>query len=149
MEDREQKDLARSAQLTALLKGGQCMWATLAAYFGDKTGACRTSCQMCLHGPVTLRGVSAEDETAKKQRFERLVEKVEASPLPVAPNVDLARMLAKFLVGVSSPGMPSAFGRTAKAVKEHPLFGVMEDFSFVDVLETSVRIMRGTKRQKV
>jgi superfamily II DNA helicase RecQ len=76
MEDREQKELARLSQLTALLKGQVCLWATLASYFGDAVAQCGTSCQVCLHGPVEFRGGLFAVETAKQQAFLATMERV-------------------------------------------------------------------------
>ncbi len=130
MEAREQQDLAGTERLTNLLKDKSCIWVSLAAYFGDTIGKCTTACQVCLHGQIRMFGVMPEEEAIKQQVFQSLVARVEKGPLPAQPNPDLARMLAKFLVGFNSPGMPSVFGMSAKAIKEDPLFGLLVRICF-------------------
>ena len=56
-------------------------------------------------------------------------------------------MLAKFLVGHTSPGMKAQSNMAVKALKAHDLFGVLEGHDFVRVLELCEEIMRG-KRAK-
>ncbi len=116
------------------------------SYFGEPLQRpCGTSCQICVNGPVRLLASNAAKRDAL---FEQKKSTLLAASLPIAKLPELSRMLAKFLVGAATPGMPNAFGLTQKVIKMHPLFGLFEGFDFLKVLSMSEELMSMKKIKK-
>jgi ATP-dependent DNA helicase RecQ len=130
-ERREAQEIARVQQVVALVGEDGCQTAVLVGYFGEKLpGPCGhcTSCVARARGtPTTSRLLPAEPplppiaSRLDRDSFEQLRD---AHPAALGE----LRQQARFLCGLSSPAL------TAARLGRHALFGVLEQYSFADVL---------------
>jgi len=119
---REESELARLQQVLALIEADGCQVAALSAHFGEQREPCG-HCSWCLNDGKPVRiparrkteidpAVWAEMETLRRQH----------------PNVlGPARVVARFLCGVSSPSLSKA------KLTRHTLFGRLADVPFAAV----------------
>jgi ATP-dependent DNA helicase RecQ len=120
--DRERRELARLDQVLELATLDSCQTGFLSAHFGEPLDAPCGHCSRCLDGrPLALPPVSPADipEPVWRQALDlRAKEPALADP----------RALARFLTGLSSPGL------TRRKLGGHPLFGSLADVPFAEVL---------------
>ena len=92
---------------------------------------------------------AAKNSQQRSKQFEALAAQVESGNLPFQRKPELARMLAKFLVGTTSPGMAAKADQYSSlaGLKTDALFALLDGFDFLKVLEVAERIM-SAKRLK-
>lgn len=121
---REAAEIARLRQVIELVGCDECQTAALAAHFGETLQQPCGHCSWCLDGKAKLHERPDHPiRPALLSEIQALMRKDESVKILQSP-----RSLARFLCGVSSPGISRA-----KLVKE-PLFGVMADVPFRQVL---------------
>jgi ATP-dependent DNA helicase RecQ len=130
-ERREAQEIARIKQVLALVVEPGCQTAALVGYFGETLPGPCGHCTSCAAAPLAATGAPRA---------------LPPSPPPpvIAARVDLAsfgavraaqpaalgdpRQQARFLCGLTGPAIGAA------RLSRHPLFGVLEDYPFADVL---------------
>jgi ATP-dependent DNA helicase RecQ len=120
----EAREVARVQQVLALVESPTCQVNALTAYFGERRQAPCGHCTVCLDGPVRLPRPSGQPPIS------RVVDAAELDALARqnAAALGEARQQARFLCGLSSPGLSAArLGR-------HALFGALEQHPFAEVL---------------
>ena len=121
---REAAEIARLHQVIELIGRDGCQTAALAMHFGETLQQPCGHCSWCLDGKAELP--ERRDHPIRPElqsEIQTLMREDESAALLRKP-----RALARFLCGVSSPGISRA-----KLVKQ-PLFGVMADVPFRQVL---------------
>jgi ATP-dependent DNA helicase RecQ len=124
MERREQREMARLRQVTALVEHPGCQTAALAAHFGELlTGTCG-HCSWCLRGgqAESMAVRAARSIPAESWREIEMLQREFRDAL-----VD-ARAMARFLCGVSSPKLQRA------RLTRHAWFGRWDEVPFHQVL---------------
>ncbi len=122
---REAAEITRLHQVIELVARDGCQTAALAAHFGETLQQPCGHCSWCLDGKIELperREHRIQPES--RSDVQKLVREDEAAKILQRP-----RALARFLCGVSSPGVSRA------KLAKHPLFGVMAGVPFREVLE--------------
>ena len=124
-EARERQEIARVAQILALITHDGCQVNALVGHFGESRAApcghcthCLTGRPQLLPGPPPRRPLSAELDLAALRAL--------CADQPAA--LAGPRQLARLLCGLGSPAL------TRARLTRHPLFGAAEDRPFAEVL---------------
>jgi ATP-dependent DNA helicase RecQ len=123
----EAREVGRVQQVLELIESPTCQVNALTGYFGQQRDAPCGHCTVCLEGAVRL------PEASPRPPISSLVAEGELAALAQEHAAALGepRQLARFLCGLSSPGL------TAARLSRHALFGVLESHRFIDVLAWS------------
>jgi ATP-dependent DNA helicase RecQ len=128
-QEREQRDIVRTRRVLAYAEADGCLTAHLLDYFGEKRGPCG-HCGHCQGQPrLPLPACKPAVPAAGWQR--QLAELLSTRP----PALAVPRQVARFLCGLSSPAATRAKLRT------HPLFGLVAEMPFHDVVALAAREM--------
>jgi ATP-dependent DNA helicase RecQ len=124
-ERREQQEIERLQHVLRIVEQPGCQTAALVGYFGEQLPRPCGHCTFCESGrPASMRGSAPATPIARQLDIVGLASLRAAHPAALGT----ARQQARFLCGLSSPATAQArLGR-------HPLFGVLEDHRFADVL---------------
>jgi ATP-dependent DNA helicase RecQ len=130
-EAREVQEIARAAQVVALVEHDGCQTAFLVGHFGQELPGPCGHCTWCRTGERQLLPVPAAPHP-----IERAVDPAAIAELrdehPDA--LGAPRQLARFLCGLTSPRL------TASKLSRHPLFGCLAARPFADVLTWSTAL---------
>jgi ATP-dependent DNA helicase RecQ len=124
-EELERREVERLDAVIALIEGDGCLWARLAAHFGETLAAACGHCVACRTGaairlpPRTPPPAPAPSELAALRREHAVL----AEPRP----------MARFLCGISSPAIARA------RLSRHPKFGSHAGADFAAVLAAAGR----------
>jgi ATP-dependent DNA helicase RecQ len=129
-EARERQEIARVAQILALVTRDGCQVNALVGYFGETRAAPCGHCTYCVGGRAqTLPAPPRPPPWPAGAHLAAI--RALAAEQPVA--LGSPRQLARFLCGLSSPWLGRArLGR-------HPLFGALEERPFAEVLDWCAR----------
>jgi ATP-dependent DNA helicase RecQ len=122
---RERQEIARVAEVVALVTADRCQVNALVAHFGETRAAPCGHCSHCLTG-VAQRLPQAADGPALSAGVDLPALRALAADHRAA--LALPRQAARFLCGLSSPALSRA------RLTRHPLFGALEDRRFGEVL---------------
>ena len=126
---REEQEIERLRQMTALIEAGSCQVASLCAHFGEDIDACG-HCSWCLNGKAQTRMESRPAPAISEETWRNAI-----ALRGEHPNVlSEPRVMARFLCGVTTPGLTNA------KLTRHELFGRLAEVPFATVLD---RIERG------
>jgi ATP-dependent DNA helicase RecQ len=122
---REEQEIQRLQDVLALAERQGCQSAALVGYFGERLEAPCGHCTFCERGqPQTLPPIPvpvAIDNVVDAAEFARLC-------AAHAGALGEPRQQARLLCGLSGPAF------TQGRLSRQPLFGVLEDYRFADVL---------------
>jgi ATP-dependent DNA helicase RecQ len=120
----EAREVARIQQVLALVESPTCQVNALTEYFGQRRQEPCGHCTVCLDGPVRLPAPSPRPPISSVVDAHALAALARAHPDALGE----ARQQARFLCGLSSPGLSAArLGR-------HAVFGALEQHPFAEVL---------------
>jgi ATP-dependent DNA helicase RecQ len=120
----EAREVARVQQVLGLVESPTCQVNALTGYFGQRRQEPCGHCTVCLDGPVRLPAPSRQPPIGSVVDCDALAALAHAH----AGALGEPRQVARFLCGLSSPGLSAArLGR-------HALFGALEGQRFADVL---------------
>jgi ATP-dependent DNA helicase RecQ len=122
-ERRERNEIGRIQEVLALVVSPDCQANQLAARFGEARAAPCGHCSACLKVARTIAPIADPGPVARA-----LSDAALASAREEAAVLKDERSLARFLCGLSSPGLTKA------KLQKHPLFGALEAWPFADVL---------------
>lgn len=122
---REQAEMARIQQVLELVTADSCQNSALAGHFGERLTKACGHCSRCREGKARALLSSPEPRPLPSGLDVAAFEALRS----VHPNaLGHARQSARFLCGLTSPATTQA------KLSRHPLFGVLEDRRFRDVL---------------
>ncbi|MGI9146686.1 MAG: helicase-related protein [Chloroflexota bacterium] len=122
---REELDIQRLQHVLRLVQEPGCQSAALVAYFGERLAAPCGQCTFCQSGCAqTLPDVSAPAPIGSVVDVDALSDVCAAHPTALGN----ARQQARFLCGLSGPAFTQA------RLSRQPLFGLLEERRFADVL---------------
>ena len=125
MLDRETAEIHRLQQLVDLIGSNSCQTAMLAAHFSEILEQPCGHCSWCLTGKVTLsKRISHSIPVDIQSKIQSIVVNSETDNI-----IEIPRVLARFLCGITSPGL------SRSKLTRHPLFGIMVQIPFKEVLE--------------
>ena len=124
-EARERQEIARLGKTLALVTHDGCQVNALVGYFGETRAQPCGHCTHCLTGQ---RQVLPEVPTRPTLTAEVDVAAIQALRAEQPVALGSPRQLTRFLCGMGSPGLSRA------RLTRHPLFGVVEDRPFAEVL---------------
>lgn len=125
--EREKSEVKRLQQVLDLASLHACQVNSLAAYFGDHREQPCGHCSWCLH-EKSVTSSTQTDVVIDEQIWQRVSVLRSETPLLQDPHI-----LARFLCGVSSPHLSRA------KLASHPLFGVLSDVPFQQILTQTRR----------
>ncbi len=126
METREKDELVRLSRILEWAVAPRCLTNALCSYFGEQRDQDCGHCSYCLG--TQERTLPARRETSKSAFESAVKQGLELSAQN--PKLDIeALAITRFLCGISSP----RFART-KLSSKHPLFGILADTPFAEVL---------------
>jgi ATP-dependent DNA helicase RecQ len=122
---RERNEIARIAQVLALVRHSGCQSNALVAHFGELRDAPCGHCSFCETSQVSELSVLENQQT--------LSEVVDAAAFRALRELhpralSAPRQAARFLCGLSSPAV------TREKISRHPMFAVAAEFPFAEVL---------------
>lgn len=129
MLEREQAELERLAEVVAFVEADACQVAVLCEHFGETRAPCG-HCGHCEHGARALPPRVARE--LDPERIERALALADEHEILRQP-----RPLARFLCGLSSPGIGRA------RLRGHELFGAQARVPFAELLEATTAGLAG------
>jgi ATP-dependent DNA helicase RecQ len=129
---RQERELARLAEVLALIEHAGCQVRRLGEHFGEELGRNCGHCSWCLSGATTVlpsQESAAIDSHVIQRGLALARQRAEVFPDPVA--------LARFLCGVSSPAIARA------RLSSHELFGSLDQAPFQELAAKLGRLWEG------
>ena len=127
---REDNDIGRLHQVTALVEGGGCIVRRLLDYFGEDLGGDCGHCGYCEGepaGPIPESAAAPSEQTIRRCL-------AEVSAMPAARALRSPRQRTRFLCGIASPGV------SREKLGRHALFGSLSSAPFPEVLRLAREI---------
>ncbi len=122
---REEREIGRLGQVSALVEHDGCQVSALGGHFGDPLSRPCGHCSWCLQGGRVSRLPPRPEPRIDPEAWSQGL----ALRRQYAAELRNPRSLARFLCGVSSPHLVRA------KLQKHPLFGVLSHVPFPVVLE--------------
>ncbi len=123
---RERSDLDRLGLVVKLINHGGCKTNFLLGYFGEEPATNCGHCSFCLQGENALITSRKKDEMIAEQQG--LVEVLQRLREEYPQALTSPRQITRLLCGLSSPGL------TRNKLTRHELFGMLEKYSFAQVM---------------